>query len=279
MQKWIIAFGLALLVSSCGGNKAQVEDEAEIMVSSPVAQEPEPEPIPVTLEEPPTLEEIPEQQPEPVIEQVKIAPPAKEMTAMAPRKKSVRKPRRKPTPPSAEKIVQQLLERVEFGQTQFEAPSTLEHNAGARARLVLDTALAYDAMTSVIDDARKKQFSQQVDIRLTGALDSTKAQTRITGQTSQLLGRQNQVNWEWNLKAVQTGTDTLTAGITMTVEVDGEESARKVISQLDHKLEIVAAAIPETAEEEGGLPIWLMILLGILLVSAIAFAMSRKKTE
>jgi hypothetical protein len=140
-----------------------------------------------------------------------------------------------PAPPDA---VDQILEKLTFGNVAFNAPKTMNLRETAVIQLMLGLETPIDDLKQMIEAAGEKegariQVSDRMEARLSGP---NFAITAITPEV-QAVSRNNITEWKWEVKPASNGRQNLHLTLSALLNVDGESTPR-VIRTFDQVIQV-----------------------------------------
>lgn len=135
--------------------------------------------------------------------------------------------------------VDQILEKLEFGNIAFNAPPAINVDDTAIIQLLLGLATPVDALKQMIEAAGEKesariQVSDRMEARLSGP---NFAITAVTPEV-QAVTRSAVTEWKWEVKPRSEGRQHLHLTLSVLINVDGT-STQRAIRTFDKEIEVV----------------------------------------
>ena len=137
--------------------------------------------------------------------------------------------------------IDQILEKLEFGNIAFNAPKTINLRDTAIIQLMLDLKTPVDQLKQMIEAAGEKQgaqirISDRMEARLSG---SNFAITAITPEI-QAISRNNITEWKWKVKPSSDGRHYLHLTLSALLSINGASTPR-AIRTFDQMIEVEVA--------------------------------------
>jgi len=125
--------------------------------------------------------------------------------------------------------IDQILEKLEFGNIAFNAPQSMNLNNTAMIQLLLGLAVPTDELKRMIEAEGEKVGAQiRVSDRMEALLTGPNfAITAVTPEI-QAVSRSNITEWKWEVKPISKGRNYLHLTISSLLDVDGASTPRTI---------------------------------------------------